>query len=170
MKVLVYSSFTFSYLNRARVLFKTLRRFHPDWELVALITDTPPQGFAFDPAEIDDIGRVRRLNCFAVAEKDAGFADRDRRDKIAGGGEVDTELGRGKDLSIDGDSVSTGEEVDCVIEDRVDGHDECACIDDDVSAAVLNQSADIVFDCVDNDRARRDVLIAHDKLRWVNLG
>jgi sulfur carrier protein ThiS len=50
MKVLCYSSFTFSYLNRARVLFQTLRRFHPDWELVALITDRPPQGFAFDPA------------------------------------------------------------------------------------------------------------------------
>lgn len=50
MKVLVYSSFTFSYLNRARVLYRSLRRFHPDWELVALITDTPPQGFDFDPA------------------------------------------------------------------------------------------------------------------------
>ena len=48
MKVLVYSSFTFSYLNRARVLFGTLRRFHPDWELVALITDRPPKGFQFD--------------------------------------------------------------------------------------------------------------------------
>lgn len=51
MKVLCYSSFTFSYLNRARVLFQTLRRFHPDWELVALITDEPPPGFAFDPAK-----------------------------------------------------------------------------------------------------------------------
>lgn len=50
MKVLVYSSFTFSYLNRARVLFQTLRRFHPDWELVALMTDEPPPGLAFDPA------------------------------------------------------------------------------------------------------------------------
>jgi hypothetical protein len=50
MKVLCYSSFTFSYLNRARVLFQTLRRFHPDWELVALITDKPPAGFRFDPA------------------------------------------------------------------------------------------------------------------------
>jgi hypothetical protein len=48
--VLCYSSFTFSYLNRARVLFQTLRRFHPGWELVALITDEPPAGFAFDPA------------------------------------------------------------------------------------------------------------------------
>ncbi|MEO8114711.1 MAG: hypothetical protein ABI655_10035 [Phenylobacterium sp.] len=50
MKVLCYSSFTFSYLNRARVLFQTLRRFHPDWELVALITDQPPAGFDFQPA------------------------------------------------------------------------------------------------------------------------
>jgi len=48
MKVMVYSSFTFSYLNRARVLYQTLRRFHPDWELVALITDKPPKGFRLD--------------------------------------------------------------------------------------------------------------------------
>ncbi len=50
MKVLAYSSFTFSYLNRARVLFESLRRHHPDWELVALMTDEPPPGFDFDPA------------------------------------------------------------------------------------------------------------------------
>jgi hypothetical protein len=50
MKVICYSSFTFSYLNRARVLFQTVRRFHPDWELVALMTDEPPSGFDFDPA------------------------------------------------------------------------------------------------------------------------
>jgi hypothetical protein len=48
VKVLCYSSFTFSYLNRARVLYRTLRRFHPDWELVALITDRPPPGFVFE--------------------------------------------------------------------------------------------------------------------------
>jgi len=51
MKVLCYSSFTFSYLNRARVLFQTVRRFHPDWELVALITDDPPPGFSFNVAD-----------------------------------------------------------------------------------------------------------------------
>lgn len=50
MKVLCFSSFTFSYLNRARVLFASVRRFHPDWELVALITDEPPSDFAFDPS------------------------------------------------------------------------------------------------------------------------
>ena len=68
MKVLCYSSFTFSYLNRARVLFQTVRRFHPDWELVALITDRPPGGFLFDPAEepfdrlvwAEDLGMGRR--------------------------------------------------------------------------------------------------------------
>lgn len=46
MKVLCFSSFTFAYLDRARVLFASLRRFHPDWELVALITDRPPAGFS----------------------------------------------------------------------------------------------------------------------------
>ena len=45
MKVTCFSSFTFAYLDRARVLFKTLRRFHPDWDLAALITDEPPPGF-----------------------------------------------------------------------------------------------------------------------------
>jgi len=47
MKVLCYSSFTFSYLNRARVLFESLKRFHPDWHLVALMTDKAPEGFKF---------------------------------------------------------------------------------------------------------------------------
>ena len=50
MKVLCFSSFTFSYLNRAGVLFASLRRFHPEWELVALITDAAPPGFVLDVA------------------------------------------------------------------------------------------------------------------------
>lgn len=45
MRVTCFSSFTYAYLDRARVLFSTLRRFHPDWDLVALITDEPPPGF-----------------------------------------------------------------------------------------------------------------------------
>lgn len=67
MKVLCYSSFTFSYLNRARVLFQTLRRFHPDWELVALMTDHPPPGFVFEP-EREPFDRV-------VWAEDLGVAD-----------------------------------------------------------------------------------------------
>jgi hypothetical protein len=50
VRVVCFSSFSFSYLNRARVLFASLRRHNPDWYLVALITDRPPPGFSFDQA------------------------------------------------------------------------------------------------------------------------
>lgn len=51
MRVLCFSSFTFSYLNRARVLFQSLRRYHPDWHLVALMTDRIPAGLTFNVSE-----------------------------------------------------------------------------------------------------------------------
>ena len=57
MKVICFTSFTFSYLDRARVLFHTLRRHHPDWDLVALITDRPPAGLALD-VSAEDFDRV----------------------------------------------------------------------------------------------------------------
>jgi len=57
VKVLCFSSFTFAYLDRARVLFQTVRRHHPDWELVALITDLPPEGVVLDPAT-EDFDRI----------------------------------------------------------------------------------------------------------------
>lgn len=44
MTVHAYTSFTYSYLNRARVLYQTLRQQHPDWVLWAVITDLPPAG------------------------------------------------------------------------------------------------------------------------------
>jgi len=50
MKVVAFSSFTFAYLDRARVLFQTLRKHHPDWDLVALITDRLPPDLTFDVA------------------------------------------------------------------------------------------------------------------------
>jgi hypothetical protein len=43
-----FSSFSYSYLNRARVLAKTLKTLHPDWILWAVITDKQPAGFTFD--------------------------------------------------------------------------------------------------------------------------
>lgn len=43
-KVICYTSFTFSYLAKAQVLAWSLRRFHPDWHLIALITDILPVG------------------------------------------------------------------------------------------------------------------------------
>ncbi len=57
MKVLCFSSFTFAYLDRARVLFQTVRRHHPDWELVALITDRPPDSVTLD-LSVEDFDRV----------------------------------------------------------------------------------------------------------------
>lgn len=57
MKTLAFTSFTFSYLNRARVLFRSLRRHHPDWTLVALIVDRPPPGVPLD-LEAEDFDRI----------------------------------------------------------------------------------------------------------------
>ncbi|WP_424361801.1 hypothetical protein [Methylocystis parvus] len=41
----LYTSFTYSYLQRARVLAKTVRRAHPDWKLWAVLVDAPPPTF-----------------------------------------------------------------------------------------------------------------------------
>lgn len=49
MTVYAFSSFSFGYLNRARVLAKTLKALHPDWAFWAVIVDTPPEGLHFDP-------------------------------------------------------------------------------------------------------------------------
>ncbi|HEY5425061.1 MAG TPA: hypothetical protein VIJ77_00780 [Candidatus Tumulicola sp.] len=63
MRVLCFSSFTFAYLDRARVLFRSLRRYQPHWELVALITDVPPRTFNFvaDDEPFDSVQYADRL-------------------------------------------------------------------------------------------------------------
>jgi hypothetical protein len=48
--VVCFTSLTFSYLGRARVLAESVKRYHPDWCFIALISDLPPAGFAFDLA------------------------------------------------------------------------------------------------------------------------
>jgi hypothetical protein len=48
MSVHAYTSFSYSYLNRARVWASSLRRLHPDWILWAVITDREPEGFKLD--------------------------------------------------------------------------------------------------------------------------
>lgn len=53
MAVHAFTSFSYSYLNRARVLAASLRRLHPEWVLWAVITDKPPPGFTFDLASED---------------------------------------------------------------------------------------------------------------------
>lgn len=57
MTVHVFTSFTYAYLNRARVLVATLKRHHPDWVFWAVITDEPPEGFEFR-LEDEDFDRI----------------------------------------------------------------------------------------------------------------
>lgn len=44
-----FTSASFSYLDRARVLAEGLRRHHPDWTLWLCLVDRLPPGFDFDP-------------------------------------------------------------------------------------------------------------------------
>jgi len=48
MTIHAFTSFSYSYLNRARVLASSLRRQHPDWVIWAVMTDKEPEGFSFD--------------------------------------------------------------------------------------------------------------------------
>ena len=48
MAIHAYTSFSFSYLNRARVWAKSLKKIHPDWIVWAVISDIEPNGFVFD--------------------------------------------------------------------------------------------------------------------------
>jgi hypothetical protein len=43
--MICFTSFTLTYLPRARLLAETLHAAHPDWPLVALLVDRPPPGF-----------------------------------------------------------------------------------------------------------------------------
>lgn len=47
-RVVCFTSLTFSYLARGRVLARSVKRFHPDWHFVACISDLPPAGFDFE--------------------------------------------------------------------------------------------------------------------------
>lgn len=46
-RIACFTSCTFSYLAKARLLAWSLKRFHPDWQFIAVITDNPPEGMAF---------------------------------------------------------------------------------------------------------------------------
>ena len=65
MTIHAFSSFSHSYLNRARVLARPLRAQHPDWVIWAVLTDKEPEGFVFD-LENEDFDRVLRVNLRGV--------------------------------------------------------------------------------------------------------
>jgi hypothetical protein len=55
--VCCYTSFSYSYLARARILAQTLRRAHPDWAIHAVLVDKPPPGLDA-AAALRDFDRV----------------------------------------------------------------------------------------------------------------
>lgn len=55
-----FTSISFSYLDRARVLAETIRRHHPDWTIWLCLSDSEPEGFQFDLDE-EDFDRVVRV-------------------------------------------------------------------------------------------------------------
>ncbi len=48
MSVHCFTSISLNYLAKARVLGRTLKKFHPDWRLSVCITDLCPEGFELD--------------------------------------------------------------------------------------------------------------------------
>jgi hypothetical protein len=59
--MLVYTSITKSYLPRARVLAKSVKRFHPSWTFVLLLSDELPRGFDLKQEPFDEILTIEQL-------------------------------------------------------------------------------------------------------------
>jgi hypothetical protein len=62
MTIHCFTSASFAYLDRVRVLGETLRRFHPDWTLWLCLSDREPPGFRWEPSsETFNIVRITEL-------------------------------------------------------------------------------------------------------------
>ncbi len=59
--MLVYTSVTKSYLPKARVLAKSVKRFHPDWIFVLLYSDDLPVGFDQKREPFDEVLTIDQL-------------------------------------------------------------------------------------------------------------
>lgn len=59
--MLVYTSVTKSYLPKARVLAKSVKRFHPDWTFVLLYSDDLPIGFDLKQEPFDEVLTIEQL-------------------------------------------------------------------------------------------------------------
>ena len=60
--MLVYTSITKSYLPKARVLAISIKKFHPDWYFVLLLSDSLPEDFNLDSEPFDEILLANELN------------------------------------------------------------------------------------------------------------
>jgi len=59
--MLVYTSITKSYLPKARVLAKSVKKFHPDWTFVLLYSDDMPSGFDVNDEPFDEVLTIDQL-------------------------------------------------------------------------------------------------------------
>ncbi|WP_085710806.1 MULTISPECIES: hypothetical protein [unclassified Pseudomonas] len=59
--MLVYTSITKSYLPKARVLAKSVKKFHPDWTFVLLYSDDLPAGFNLAEEPFDEVLTIENL-------------------------------------------------------------------------------------------------------------
>lgn len=62
-----FTSASFSYLDRVRVLGETLRRHHPDWNFTLCLVDEAPPGFVLDLAR-EPIDRVVGLDQLGIPD------------------------------------------------------------------------------------------------------
>ncbi len=71
-----FTSASFAYLDRARILFETLKRQHPDWCLWLCLVDEEPEGFHFDPRE-EVFDRVVRIGELGITDLPRFIFDHD---------------------------------------------------------------------------------------------
>lgn len=62
-----FTSISFSYLDRARVLAETVKRFHPDWILWLCLSDREPHGFTFD-IQSENFDHLVRIDDLAMPD------------------------------------------------------------------------------------------------------
>jgi hypothetical protein len=62
-----FTSASFAYLDRVRVLAETLRRHHPDWKLWLCLVDQEPPGFSFE-AEREGLAGVVRVTELGIPD------------------------------------------------------------------------------------------------------
>lgn len=59
--MIVYTSITKSYLPKARVLAKSIKKFHPEWKFILLYSDSIPVEFDLNSEPFDEILGIKQL-------------------------------------------------------------------------------------------------------------
>lgn len=66
-RVQCFTSASFAYLDRVRILASTLKTYNPDWELTLCLSDQEPTGWHFDLAN-EKIDRLVRISELSIAD------------------------------------------------------------------------------------------------------